>query len=61
LDCLITGEVTHQYVHLARERGITVIAGGHYATETTGIKALQQRIANDFQVSCEFIDCPTGL
>lgn len=61
LDCLITGEITHQYVHVARELGITVIAGGHYATETTGIKALQQRIAKDFQVSCEFIDCPTGL
>lgn len=61
LDCLITGEVTHQYVHLARELGITVIAGGHYATETTGIKALQQCIAEYFKVSCEFIDYPTGL
>ena len=61
LDCLVTGEITHQYVHTARELGITVIAGGHYATETTGIKALQQRIDKDFQVACEFIDCPTGL
>jgi dinuclear metal center YbgI/SA1388 family protein len=61
LDCLVTGEVTHQYVHVARELGITVIAGGHYATETTGVKALEQRIASTFPVSCEFIDCPTGL
>jgi dinuclear metal center YbgI/SA1388 family protein len=61
LDCLVTGEITHQYVHTARELEITVVAGGHYATETTGVKALQQRISKDFQVICEFIDCPTGL
>lgn len=61
LDCLITGEVAHQHVHYARELGISVIAGGHYATETTGIKALQKRISEQFPVACEFIDCPTGL
>ena len=61
LDCLLTGEIGHQHVHYAWELGITVIAAGHYATETTGIKALQKKIAAAFPVECEFLDCPTGL
>lgn len=61
LDCLVTGEVLHQHVHLARELGITVIEAGHYASETCGIKKLQEKIAKKFPVECKFVDIPTGL
>ncbi len=61
-DCLLTGEAGHQYYHPARELGLDVIAAGHYATETTGPKAMMACVQSQFpQLSCEFIDCPTGL
>ncbi len=61
VDCLVTGEIAHQHVHYAWELGLTVIAGGHYATETTGIQALQKKIAAAFPIKCKFLDFPTGL
>lgn len=61
-DCLLTGEAGHQYYHPARELGLDVIAAGHYATETTGPKAIMTCLQSQFpQLSCQFIDCPTGL
>lgn len=60
LDALLTGEVGHKHVHPAWETGVTIIAAGHYASETTGIKALQEKTQKQFKVECEFIDCPTG-
>ncbi|MFW5802282.1 MAG: Nif3-like dinuclear metal center hexameric protein [Verrucomicrobiota bacterium] len=61
VNCLITGEFTHQHYHAAVEADIPVIAGGHYATETPGIKAVMSRVQSLFDIQCEFIDLPTGL
>lgn len=62
IDCLITGEMPHQYYHYAREQGLDVIAGGHYATETTGPRAVMAAVQRQFpELLCEFIDIPTGL
>ena len=61
LDCLLPGEVGHSSWHLMRESGITVAAGGHYATETSGLLALKTVLENRFDVECEFVDIPTGL
>lgn len=61
LDCLITGEIRHQYVNLAAELGLSLILGGHYATETTGVKAVMSLIAAKFPVACRFLDNPTGF
>ena len=61
LDCLLTGEVLHQHVHPAREMGISVIAAGHYRTETTGIRAVMERVEQDLGLECRFVDLPTGL
>jgi putative NIF3 family GTP cyclohydrolase 1 type 2 len=35
--------------------------GGHYATETFGVKALAAEVSKKFKLPFEFIDCPTGL
>ena len=42
----------------AREYGIHFLAGGHYATETFGIRRLGELVAERFGVEHEFIDVP---
>ena len=61
IDCLLTGEFRHQCYHPAMEMGVSVIASGHYATETTGVKAVMELIAANFDVETIFLDVPTGL
>ncbi len=61
LDCFITGEFEHQNYHDAAEGGITVIAGGHYATETFGPLALMNHIRDRFDLEVVFVANPTGL
>ena len=60
-DTLLTGEGGHHTYHEAIEYGINVIYAGHYATETLGVKAVGQSLADRFGVEWEFIDHPTGL
>lgn len=47
-QCLITGEMGHQYYHDAREMGISVIAAGHYATEVCGPAAVMKHLTQEF-------------
>ncbi|TLD72625.1 Nif3-like dinuclear metal center hexameric protein [Phragmitibacter flavus] len=61
IDTLITGEGPHWSYTLAEELGINVFYGGHYATETFGVKALAADLAQRFGLEWEFIDHPTGL
>lgn len=61
VDTLITGEGPHWSYTAAEELGVNVIYGGHYATETFGVKALAERWSQKFNVPWEFIDHPTGL
>ena len=44
-DALISGEPRHRLHHLARELGMTAIFTGHYATETFGVQALAEPLA----------------
>jgi dinuclear metal center YbgI/SA1388 family protein len=61
IDTLVTGEIAHQYYHPARELGVNVIAAGHYASECSGVMALQQQLQQSLPVECFFIHEPTGL
>lgn len=61
IDTFITGEGPHWSYTAAEELGINVIYGGHYGTETFGVKALSERLAKRFALPWEFIDHPTGL
>ena len=61
IDCLLTGEFRHQCYHPAMEMGVSVIASGHYATETTGVKTVMKLISANFDVETVFLDAPTGL
>lgn len=61
VDTFVTGEGPHHSYTLAEELGVNVFYGGHYATETFGVKALAAEVARRFRVPWEFIDHPTGL
>lgn len=56
LDAYLTGEVSEQTVHVAREMGIHFFAAGHHATERYGAKALGEHLAEVFDLQHEFID-----
>ncbi|HLU25767.1 MAG TPA: Nif3-like dinuclear metal center hexameric protein [Longimicrobiales bacterium] len=61
LDAFITGEGAHHTYFDAMELGINVYYGGHYATETWGVRALAAHLAERFGLETEFLDQPTGL
>ncbi len=61
VDTFITGEGPHWTYALAEEMGLNVFYGGHYATETFGVKALAAELSRKFKVPWEFLDHPTGL
>ena len=61
VDTFITGEGPHWTYALAEELGVNVLYGGHYATETFGVKALARHLAGKFKVPWTFLDHPTGL
>lgn len=55
LDAFITGEISEHDWHESQENGIHMFAGGHYATETFGIRALMEKTKQQFNVPCFFI------
>lgn len=61
VDTFITGEGPHWTYAVAEELGLNVFYGGHYATETFGVKALAAALARKFKVPWTFLDHPTGL
>jgi dinuclear metal center YbgI/SA1388 family protein len=61
LDAYVTGEGAHHTYFDATEGGINVYYGGHYATETWGVRALASHIEARYGVPWEWIDQPTGL
>lgn len=61
VDTFITGEGSHWTYAVAEELGVNVLYGGHYATETFGVKALAAHISKRFRVPWVFLDHPTGL
>ena len=61
LDALVTGEGPHHAYFDAMELGVHLVFAGHYATETFGVRALGDHLAERFGLACTFIDQPTGL
>jgi dinuclear metal center YbgI/SA1388 family protein len=59
-DALVTGEGKQNVYHEAREAGIHVVLGGHYATETFGVRNLAN-LAEAWGLETTFIGHPTGL
>ncbi len=60
-DCFLTGEADEPTEARAKEAQIHFLAGGHYATETSGVRALSARLAEEFGLEWEFIDLPSPV
>jgi dinuclear metal center YbgI/SA1388 family protein len=60
-DCFLTGEASEPTKHAAKEAGIHFVAAGHYATETLGVRALAERIGQEFSLEWEFVDLPNPV
>ena len=60
-DTYITGETSHANYYDALNAGINVIYAGHYTSETVGVQALGQHLAQKFGLEFEFIDLPTEM
>jgi dinuclear metal center YbgI/SA1388 family protein len=61
LDAFVTGEPAERIMSVAQENGVTFAAAGHYATETFGITALGELLAERFGVRHTFIDLPNPI
>lgn len=60
-DCFVTGEADEPTKHAAKEAGLHFVAGGHYATETLGVRALAAKLAEQFGLEWEFVDLPNPV
>ncbi len=56
VDAYLSGEISEQTVHLARESGVAYIAAGHHATERYGVQALGTHLAQHFGLQHRFIE-----
>jgi dinuclear metal center YbgI/SA1388 family protein len=56
VDAYLSGEISEQTVHAAREAGIHYFAAGHHATERYGVRALGEHLAGKFGLKHRFVD-----
>jgi dinuclear metal center YbgI/SA1388 family protein len=61
LDALVTGEPSEPAMADAGEAGVTFVAGGHYATETFGVRAVGDLLAERFAVDHHFVAIPNPV
>jgi putative NIF3 family GTP cyclohydrolase 1 type 2 len=61
VDTLIVGEGPHWTAIHAEENDLVIIYAGHYATETLGVCALAQHLADKYDLPWIFVSAPTGL
>ncbi|SNT03424.1 dinuclear metal center protein, YbgI/SA1388 family [Noviherbaspirillum humi] len=52
----LSGEISEQTVHLAREASAAYIACGHHASERYGVQAVGEHLAQNFGIEHRFID-----
>jgi dinuclear metal center YbgI/SA1388 family protein len=60
-DTFVTGETSHANYWAAADYGMNLVYAGHYATETVGVQALGQHLAEKFGLDVQFFDFPTEM
>jgi dinuclear metal center YbgI/SA1388 family protein len=61
LDAFLTGEPREHVMADAQESGIHFVAAGHYATETFGVRALGDWLADRFGIEHHWVDLPNPV
>ena len=61
VDVFVSGEISEQTVHLARESGVAFVSAGHHATERYGIAALGAHLAERFGLIHRNVDVPNPV
>jgi dinuclear metal center YbgI/SA1388 family protein len=61
LDAFISGEISEQTVHQARELGVHYFAAGHHATERYGVQALGRYLAGKYALEQRFVEIPNPV
>ncbi len=56
VQAFISGEVSENTTHFARESGVHYFAAGHHATERYGVQALGRHLADVFDVDHQFVE-----
>jgi dinuclear metal center YbgI/SA1388 family protein len=60
-DAFLTGEPAERVMAQAREADVHFIAAGHYATETSGVRALGAHLGERFGLRHIFLDIPNPV
>jgi len=60
-QALLTGEPEERTMALARELGMHLLAAGHHATETLGVRRLGKHLAERFGLRHVFLDVPNPV
>ncbi len=60
-DLYVSGEISEQTVHLARESGVPYIAAGHHATERYGARAIAAYLGDSLGLAADFVDLPNPV
>jgi dinuclear metal center YbgI/SA1388 family protein len=55
-ELYLSGEISEQTVHLARESGVPYLAAGHHATERYGVQALAAKLQAECALECRYLD-----
>ncbi|MGD8925902.1 MAG: Nif3-like dinuclear metal center hexameric protein [Thioalkalispiraceae bacterium] len=56
VDLYLSGEISEQTTHIARETGTHYVAAGHHATERYGVQALGEHLSGHFGINHFYID-----
>lgn len=56
VDLYVSGEISEQTTHLARESGVPYIAAGHHATERYGVQALATHLQTHCGMQCDYLE-----
>ncbi|MCL2161526.1 MAG: Nif3-like dinuclear metal center hexameric protein, partial [Betaproteobacteria bacterium] len=60
-DLYVSGEISEQTTHLARESGVPYIAAGHHVTERYGVQALARHMNDELGLTADFLDLPNPV
>jgi len=61
IDCLVTGEISHEVFHPAVETNTCILQLGHYRSEIPGILSVMNIVKEKFQLNASFLDVPSGM